>query len=216
MYAQHAVDQQKYNLPFAPACGYCFSDEALSWYDEPADDRLNLLEYGPQYYLDGTPIENPDKPGEQLVLTALQSKTAAENWEGYRVLKYSPIGATFSGSNADNDYIAERYSNVLLMKAEALFRLGQEPEEALRLVNRVRTRSNCSEWTSLSLEKIEKERAREFIWENQRRKDMIRFGSYFTEKTFYSDGNTELWRGIYPIPAQQLNANPKLKQNPNY
>lgn len=216
LYAQHAVDQQKYNLPFAPACGYCFSDEALSWYDEPADDRLNLLEYGPQYYLDGTPIENPDKPGEQLVLTALQSKTAAENWEGYRVLKYSPIGATFSGSNADNDYIAERYSNVLLMKAEALFRLGQEPEEALRLVNRVRTRSNCSEWTSLSLEKIEKERAREFIWENQRRKDMIRFGSYFTEKTFYSDGNTEQWRGIYPIPAQQLNANPKLKQNPNY
>lgn len=216
LYAQHAADQQKYDLPFAPACGYCFSDEALSWYDDPNDERLSLLEYGPQYYLDGTPIENPDKPGEQLVLTALKSKTAAENWEGYRVLKYSPIGATFSGSNADNDYIAERYSNVLLMKAEALFRLGQEPDVALQLVNDVRTRSNCEAWSSLSLEKIEKERAREFIWENQRRKDMIRFGSFFTEKTFYSDGNTEQWRGIYPIPAQQLNANPKLKQNPNY
>lgn len=217
LYAQHAVDKEKYGLPFAPACGYCFSDEALSWYDEPSDDRLSLLEYGPQYYLDGTPIPNPDKStGEQLVLTALKSKTAAQNWEGYRVLKYSPIGATFSGSNADNDYIAERYSNVLLMKAEALYRLGQNTDEALRLVNMVRQRSNCSPWTELSLEKIEKERAREFIWENQRRKDMIRFGSYFTEKTFYADGNTEQWRGIYPIPAQQINANPNLKQNPNY
>lgn len=93
MYAQHAVDQQKYNLPFAPACGYCFSDEALSWYDEPADDRLNLLEYGPQYYLDGTPIENPDKPGEQLVLTALQSKAAAEKLVRQMITNLPPVGS---------------------------------------------------------------------------------------------------------------------------
>lgn len=217
LYAQHATDQEKYGLPFAPACGYCFSDEALSWYDDPADKRLDLLEYGPQYYLDGTPIINPDVEGnQQLVLTPLKSKTAAQNWEGYRVLKYSPVGANFSGSNADNDYIAERYSNVLLMKAEALFRLGKNPSEALNLVNMIRQRSHCAPFTELSLDKIEKERAREFIWENQRRKDMIRFGSYFTEKTFYADGNTEQWRGIYPIPAQQINANPNLVQNPNY
>jgi hypothetical protein len=217
LYTQHAVDKKKYNLPFAPACGYCFSDEALNWYNDPSDDRLNLLEYGPQYYLDGTPIDNPDIAGDQqLVLTSLKSKTAAQNWEGYRVLKYSPVGATFSGSNADNDYVAERYSNVLLMKAEALFRLSKNTDEALRLVNQVRERSNCPDWKSLSLDRIEKERAREFIWENQRRRDMIRFGSYFTEKTFYSDGNTEKWRDIYPIPAKQINANPALKQNPNY
>jgi hypothetical protein len=48
----------------------------------------------------------------------------------------------------------------------------------------VRQRSNCTPFTELSLEKIEKERAREFIWENQRRKDMIRFGSYFTRRHF--------------------------------
>jgi hypothetical protein len=44
------------------------------------------------------------------VLTALKSKTAAQNWEGYRVLKYSPVGATFSGANAANDYVADRYA----------------------------------------------------------------------------------------------------------
>jgi len=216
LYAQHAADKEKYNLPFTPACGYCFSDEALSWYDDPNDDRLNYLEYGKQYMLDGTPIEDPDHPGQQLELVSLKSKTAAENNEGYRVLKYSPVGAKFSGSNADNDYIAERYSNVLLMKAEALYRLGQNTDEALRLVNLVRTRSNCAPFTELSLDKIEKERAREFIWENQRRKDMIRFGSFFTEKTFYADGNTDKTKAIYPIPAQQINANPNLKQNPGY
>lgn len=56
------------------------------------------------------------------------------------MLKYSPVGAKFSGYNADNDYIAERYSNVLLMKAEALFRMGKNADEALKLVNQVRTR----------------------------------------------------------------------------
>ena len=58
--------------------------------------------------------------------------------------------------------------------------------------------------------------AYEFIWENQRRRDMIRFGSYFTDTWFYKTGVTEEWRGIYPIPAIQLNNNPNLKQNPNY
>ena len=215
LYAQHAVDQQKYSLQFAPACGYCFSDEALSWYDDPNDERLNYLEYGPQYYLDGTPIENPDKKGEQLVLTALKSKTAAENWEGYRVLKYRPENAVFSGSNADNDYIAERYSNILLMKAETLFRQNKDLGEAEQLMNRVRSRSNCSP-IELNLKNLELERAREFIWENQRRKDMIRFGSFFTKKTFYADGNSEQWRAIYPIPQKQRNANPNLKQNFGY
>ena len=46
------------------------------------------------------------------------------------------------------------------MNAEALYRLGQNTDEALRLVNLVRTRSNCAPFTELSLDKIEKERAR--------------------------------------------------------
>ena len=45
---------------------------------------------------------------------------------------------------------------------------------------------------------------------------MIRFGSYFRDTWFYKTGVTEEWRGIYPIPAIQLNNNPNLKQNPNY
>lgn len=214
LYTQHALDQKKYNLAFAPANGYCFTDEALNRY-EAGDERLELLEYGPQYYQDGvTPLCDDD--GNQLVLTTIKDMVAAQENEGYRVLKYSPVGVAWSGSRADNDYILERYSNVLLMKAEALFRQGQQPGEALELVNQVRRRSNLADWDELTLKKIEEERAREFIWENQRRRDMIRFGSYFTDTWFYKTTATEKWRGIYPIPAIQLNNNPNLEQNPNY
>lgn len=214
LYAQHALDQKKYNLAFAPANGYCFTDEALNRY-EAGDERLELLEYGPQYYQDGvTPLCDDD--GNQLVLTTIKDMVAAQENEGYRVLKYSPVGVAWSGSRADNDYILERYSNVLLMKAEALFRQGQQTGEALELVNQVRRRSNLADWDELTLKKIEEERAREFIWENQRRRDMIRFGSYFTDIWFYKTTVTEEWRGIYPIPAIQLNNNPNLEQNPNY
>ena len=52
LYTQHALDKKKYDLSFAPANGYCFTDEALNRY-EKGDERLDLLEYGPQYYLDG-------------------------------------------------------------------------------------------------------------------------------------------------------------------
>lgn len=214
LYAQHALDQKKYDLPFAPANGYCFTDEALNRY-EKGDERLELLEYGPQYYQDGvTPL--CDENGNQLVLTTIKDMISAQENEGYRVLKYSPVGVVWAGSKGDNDYVLERYSNVLLMKAEALFRLNQDLDVALEEVNQVRRRSNCPEWSDLTLQKIEEERAREFIWENQRRRDMIRFGSFFNNTWFYKTEKTESWRGIYPIPAIQITNNPNLEQNPNY
>jgi hypothetical protein len=213
LYAQPGFDKAKYSLGFSPANGYCFTDKALNRY-EAGDARLSLLEYGPQYNLDGTPL--CDASGKQYVLTTIKDMVSAQDNEGYRVLKYSPVGATWSSYNADNDLVMERYANVLLMKAEAEFRLGKNTSDALNLVNQIRKRSNCSEWSELSLKKIEEERAREFIWEGQRRRDMIRFGSYFTDTWFYKETVTPAERGIYPIPEYQLNNNPNLKQNTGY
>jgi hypothetical protein len=222
LYAQPALDQKKYGLGFGPANGYCFDDTALKRY-EAGDARLKLLEYGPQFYLDGvTPLV--DTKGVQLNLITLVEPTrmAIADNEGYKVLKYSPVGATFTSYNANNDYVVDRYSNVLLMKAEALTRLGQDAATALSLVNQVRQRSNCAPWTAtdLTLANIDKERAREFIWEGKRRSDMIRFGTYFTTTWFYKqkveDPTADGWRGLYPIPAIQITNNPNLVQNPNY
>lgn len=214
LYAQHALDKERYGLPFSPANGYCFTDDALNRY-EAGDERLEMLQYGPQYHLDGTtPLV--DVNNVQLDFVTIKDMISAQDNEGYRVLKYSPVGAAFSGANADNDYVLERYSNVLMMKAEALFRQGLQLDVALDLVNQVRTRSGLTKWTDLTLDKIEEERAREFIWENSRRKDMIRFGSFFNKTWFFKTTTTEKWRGILPIPKIQRTNNPNLEQNYGY
>ncbi len=215
LYTNHAMDKQKYDLPFTPADGYSLGDDALNKYED-IDDRKALIEYGPQYYLNGDPLlKDEDDPTSQLVITAVQNINAAGDDEGYHLLKYSPIGVTWSSYNADNDFVLMRYSDILLMKAEALFRQGNSTD-ALPLVNEVRARSNASTLETLTLQDIEDERAREFIWEGSRRRDMIRFGSYFTDTWTFKTAQTPEYRGIYPIPEEQLTANPQLDQNPGY
>src|SRR5690606_15586495 len=129
---------------------------------ENQDVRREMIQHGPQYMLDGSPLTYPN--GTQLNLIPVQDIVAAQDNEGYKVLKYTPVGAAFSGFNADNDLVLERYSNVLLMKAEALFRLGNTSGTALTLVNQVRARSKASLLSALSLQDLENERAREFLW----------------------------------------------------
>jgi len=213
LYTQNGLDQKKYNLPFGPANGYSTTQAALNRY-ETQDTRRKFIEYGPQFYLDGvTPLNYPN--GNQLVLIPVQDIVAAQDNEGYKVLKYTPIGAKWSSFNADNDLILERYSNVLLMKAEALFRMSNTTA-ALPLINQVRARSNASALSTLTLQDIENERAREFLWEGCRRTDMIRFGDYFTGTWPFKTTQSESFRKLYPIPQAQIIANPKLTQNPGY
>lgn len=212
LYTQNGLDQLKYNLPFGPANGYSTTQVVLDRYEDK-DARKSLIEYGPQYYLDGRPLTYPD--GKQLVLIPVQDIVSAQDNEGYKVLKYTPVGANFAGFNADNDLVLERYSNVLLMKAEALFRLG-DAAGALPLVNEVRERSNATPLTSLSLKDLEDERGREFLWEGCRRTDMIRFGDYFTGTWPFKTTQSEAFRKVYPIPTPQLVANPNLSQNDGY
>lgn len=212
LYTQNGLDAKKYNLPFVPANGYSTTQASLDKYEDK-DVRKSLIEYGPQYYLDGTPLTYTN--GTQLVLIPVQDIVSAQDNEGYKVLKYTPVGAAWSGFNADNDLVLERYSNVLLIKAEALFRLGNAGD-ALLLVNQVRERSNATPLTSITIKDLEDERAREFLWEGCRRTDMIRFGDYFTGTWSFKTTQTESFRAIYPIPNEQLVNNPKLVQNPGY
>jgi len=132
------------------------------------------------------------------------------------VLKYTPIGTKWSGFNADNVLILERYSNVLLMKAEAIFRQSGSTPEVVSLVNQVRTRSAASSLSSVTLQVIEDERSREFLWEGCRRTDMIRFGSFFTGTWAFKTTVSADFRKIYPIPNAQIKANPNLVQNTGY
>lgn len=135
---------------------------------------------------------------------------------GIRNIKFLP-DANSSSRNQSNDAPIFRYADILLMKAEAILRGGTATngQTALSLVNLVRSnRSTSAAWTSVTLDDLYAERAREFTWECWRRNDMIRFGKYETLYGFKT--NTDTYRRIFPIPTAAMNTNPKLVQNPGY
>ena len=123
-----------------------------------------------------------------------------------------------------------RLADVYLTYAEAVLRGGQGGDmgTALTLVNALRERAYGNTTgnitvAELDLQFILDERARELYWEGHRRTDLIRFG------VFTSEGYTWAWKGdtqegtatqdfynLYPIPASDINSNPKLEQNPGY
>jgi starch-binding outer membrane protein, SusD/RagB family len=137
--------------------------------------------------------------------------------------------------NMSNDYAVFRYADVLLMKAEALWRKGNAAE-ALTLVNQIRTRAGVPALTSLDGPvsydmtgpsipggELFNEIGREMFAENHRRQDLIRWGLYDeVEKwilPFYNAGDVVKkgsYLTIFPIHKDKLAANPNLVQNPGY
>lgn len=135
---------------------------------------------------------------------------------GIRNIKFYP-DANSSSRNQSNDAPIFRYSDILLMKAEAILRGGTATngQTALSLVNMVRNnRTTSPAWAAVTLDDIYAERAREFTWECWRRNDMIRFGKY--ESSYGFKTNADTYRRIFPIPTAAMNTNPKLVQNPGY
>jgi len=115
-----------------------------------------------------------------------------------------------------------RYSDVVLMVAEAKMRTGDAPG-ALTMVNALRTARGAAPLTTMALVNTSNvedpntllaERGRELYWESVRRTDLERFGVYLKPWQYKpSDDPKNL---IFPIPNQALAANPNLKQNPGY
>ncbi len=211
--ALNALHVNSFNpiLPFVPANGFNTFEEALNRY-EAADIRRKYILWGPQFDFNGNPLKYTN--GTALVLIPIKDPTKSEDNEGYRVLKYIPDGK-WVGRDADNDIVLMRYADVLLMKAEALVRTGNTAD-ALPLVNQVRARSSATALAGVTLQNLEDERGREFLWEGARRRDMIRFGDYFTRTWTFNATPVAAFRGLYPIPNQQIIANRNLVQNQGY
>lgn len=135
---------------------------------------------------------------------------------GARVGKFEfALGAR---SSLSNDYPLFRYGDILLVKAEAIWRKGGKQANdatALALVNQVRRRSiQGADFTTLTDENFLAERGREMFAEATRRQDLIRFGKY--NDPWWEKPTSQPFRNIFPIPAPQRNANPALTQNPGY
>ena len=130
-------------------------------------------------------------------------------------MKWQPDNTWVNGGSG-NDVATIRYAEILLTKAEAILRSGGNATDARTLVNQVRLRSNASALGSIVLNDILNERGRELMWEGARRRDMIRFGTFFSWTPFWKPTITPAFRALLPIPASELSANPNLKQNPGY
>ncbi len=136
---------------------------------------------------------------------------------GTRNIKFYPDASNRSNRNQNNDIPVFRYSDIILMKAEAILRGGSPTlgHTALSLVNSLRAnRTTSPAWTSVTLDNIYAERARELAWECWRRNDMIRFGKFEDSYGLKTDANPN--KRLFPIPNVAFQTNPKLVQNPGY
>lgn len=147
-------------------------------------------------------------------------KFTARNADGSQAANYSP-------SYASTDFPVFRLADAYLMRAEALFRLG-DSDNAVKDINVIRERAfgNTSgniAASQLNAQFILDERAREFYYEAQRRTDLVRFGQ-FTNGTYkwqwkggtFAGTQTSSHLNIFPIPGDEVAANPNIKQNDGY
>jgi hypothetical protein len=185
------------------------SNDIRRYYEHPhtmenAGYNVGFL-VGQQYDVDGNPIPNVNFRPEVPVIVG------ASLWDGVRPVKYVPDYD--HPAAADNDFVLIRYADVLLMKAEALLRIGQSAT-ALEIVNQIRNNRDVESFTELNLNNLLAERGRELYWEGHRRTDLIRFGK-FLEPWHLKEASDPKYL-LFPVPARDVLANPNLKQNPGF
>jgi hypothetical protein len=181
------------------------------------DTRKKGWQQGLQYAADGvTPLTTRGSDGSlPLNFTPIvTSLTNAHENEGVRQQKWQ---LTPGSQNQDADFALFRYSDVLLMKAECVLRLG-DPVGALTYTASVRSRAGLSNFTAgaFNADSLLAERGREFVWEGWRREDLIRFGHFGDTKQFKASPDGDTHSQLFPIPIGAIQKNPNLTQNPGY
>jgi len=191
---------------------------------EPQDQRRQLLT-GTYKAIYGQVITIPKEFGGEG--GSLPDTTQAAYTFG---LKYPHVN-NYNYAGYNNVSIV-RYSDILLMRAEALNELNGPTAEAVSLINEVRERSNASAIRLADFGSKESlrdfifdERALELFMEGRRRDDLIRWGRSasngadpllkFKEKvkpllrdqSTYSDAVNY---ALYPYPIQEIQANTSL------
>ena len=266
MQSLHYGSQLTYNLTSQPWNGFCTLETFYKSYDAtdlrrgdigtltvPATKRGNFLagyqfkNGGGLVIDDGADGADPDgkplnfgnmgdlingSPAPQI------NELGPQAWRqsGVRSGKWEyQIGGT---PDMSNDYSVFRYADVLLMKAEAVWRKSASATDAtaLALVNQIRLRAGLNNITSLDGKlsfdlagpdvaggEMFNERGREMFDEHFRRQDIIRWGFWNDNAkwtiTFNNPGDvikSGAYLSLFPINKSKLSANPNLVQNPGY
>ena len=181
-----------------------------SKFDDTDKRKAAMLE-GEQINLNTGSVVVMDTGAPLIYTEEISNFTDAKQNEGVRLNKYE----VKAGDNweRDHDWVVMRYAEVLMMQAECYLRLGNTPL-AKTFVTAVSERAGINPPNDITLDYLNDELLREFIFEGQRRTTNIRFGTYF--QPWWEKGATPLTHGIFPIPQSELDKNPNLKQNPGY
>ncbi|MCR9064916.1 MAG: RagB/SusD family nutrient uptake outer membrane protein [Cytophagales bacterium] len=135
-----------------------------------------------------------------------------------------PVALTLkstAGATYRDDYLI-RLPETYLLRAEAYFMKGQVAEAAAD-INVIRSRANAElvEPSEVSLEYILDERARELVFEENRRLTLVRMGKLVERVRKYNPLNGDDindYNNLFPIPYAEIEANKDatLEQNPGY
>ncbi len=226
LFSLHYNLQDKFEMGQLPWNGLCVQESLVNLFEDD-DLRKGGLLVGQQFNPDGTQIQDPDYekfdptcptcprdfdgPGLNLTPEINMLEPDCLRQAGSRIYKwrFDPDSDRY----LSNDFPIFRYADVLLMKAEAILRQGGG--DADTYYNIVHQRAGLMPVSGVTLDDILNERARELYVEGHRRNDLIRFGKYLDarwEKDEVSSDHVRLW----PIPKDQIDANPNLKQNDGY
>jgi starch-binding outer membrane protein, SusD/RagB family len=216
----HYASQATFNLQAQPWNGYCTATDFYNSYDDGDQRKKDNFLVGPQFNAAGTAqvtdpsSDDPDGPGLNFTPEINELAPSCQRQAGARINKFEfANGAT---PNLSNDFPILRFSDIWLTKAEAAARLAGNWDLVIPFTEPLRMRAGMANLASpVTADEFLRERSREVFYEGWRRSDLIRFGE-FSKARGLRPADSAPERRLWPIPVQQLNANPNLDQNPGY
>jgi hypothetical protein len=161
------------------------------------------------------------KPGHKIADKESDMNHADHN-SGVFLLKY-PIYPTSDPNRITSAYAEVRLSEIYYSLAECKYRAGDKAGAAV-LLNAVRKRNYPDgshslydpSGSQLDDQEMLDEWGREFLGENRRRTDLIRWGVFNSGTWWDKQPDGDNHTAIFPIGRDILGANPQLVQNPGY
>lgn len=167
--------------------------------------------------------KDTEKTNEKVMWFASSSNATSRPWLGSKFWCWG-----MRDQLDDNNYKIFRFSDVLLMKSEALLNLNKYTD-ACNYLNVTRTRAALEPVTYSGvgsspvslMDEIRKERAKELVGEFQRKFDLVRWNIWYDRTVMYNEStslqsNIREYHRYWPIPADQVSYSGGALDNNEY